>query len=48
MTTRFETQLKLAEELNTEEKKTHMRCEYADIEEAVEMYNLDVEECRST
>ena len=26
----------------------HMRCEYADIEEAVEMYNLHVEECRST
>ena len=40
--------LKLAEELNTEEKKAHMRCKYADIEEAVEMYNLDVEECRST
>ena len=40
--------LKPAEELNTEELITHMRCEYADIEEAVEMYNLDVEECRST
>ena len=39
--------LKPAEELNTEELITHMRCEYADIEEAVEMYNLDVEECRS-
>ena len=26
----------------------HMRCEYADIEEAVEMYNLNVEECKST
>ena len=30
-----------------EELITHMRCEYADMEEAVEMYNLDVEECRS-
>ena len=39
--------LKPAEELNTEELITHMRCEYADIEEAVDMYNLDVEECRS-
>ena len=36
-----------AEELNTEELTTVMRCEYADIEEAMEMYNLDVEECRS-
>ena len=40
--------LKPAEELNTEELIAHMRCKYADIEEAVEMYNLDVEECRST
>ena len=39
--------LKPVEELNTEELITHMRCEYADIEEAVEMYNLDIEECRS-
>ena len=39
--------LKPAEELNTEEIMAHMRCEYADIEEAVEMYNLDIEECRS-
>ena len=39
--------LKPAEELNTEEIMAHMRCEYADIEEAVEMYNLNVEECRS-
>ena len=39
--------LKVAEELNTEELITHMRCEYADIEEAIDMYNLDVEECRS-
>ena len=39
--------LKPAGELNTEELITHMRCEYADIEEAVEMYNLDVEECKS-
>ena len=39
--------LKSAEELNTEELITHMRCEYADIEEAVDMYNLNVEECRS-
>ena len=39
--------LKPATELNTEELMTHMRCEYIDIEEAVDMYNLDVEECRS-
>ena len=39
--------LKPAEELNMEEIIAHMRCDYADIEETVEMYNLDVEECRS-
>ena len=39
--------LKPAEELNTEELITHMRCEYADIKEAVEMYNLNIEKCRS-
>ena len=39
--------IKPAVELNTEELMAHMRCEYVDIEEAVEMYNLDVEECRS-
>ena len=38
--------LKPAEELNTEELMAHMRCEYIDIEEAVDMYNRDVEECR--
>ena len=27
-----------------EEIMAHMRCEYIDIEEVVEMYNLDVEE----
>ena len=39
--------IKPARELNTEEIMSHMRCEYGDIEEAVAMYNLDVEECRS-
>ena len=39
--------LKPAEQLNTAELITHMRCEYADIEEAVDMYNLNIEECRS-
>ena len=39
--------LKPPEELNTEELMAHMRCEYTDIEEAVDMYNLNVEECRS-
>ena len=39
--------LKPAEELNMQEIMAHIRCEYADIEKAVEMYNLDVEECRS-
>ena len=39
--------MKLAEELNTKELMAHMRCEYIDIEEAVDMYNLDIEECRS-
>ena len=43
MATRAETK-----ELNTEELIAHMRCKYANIEEAVEMYNLDIEECRST
>ena len=46
-TTRDKTKIKPAKELNTEELITHMRCKYADIEEAVDMYNLDVEECRS-
>ena len=39
--------LKPVEELDTKEIKSHMRCELVDIEEAVDMYNLDVEECRS-
>ena len=39
--------LKPAEELNTEELMAQMRCEYMDIEEAMDMYNIDVEECRS-
>ena len=39
--------LKPAEELNTEELMSHMICELVDIEEAVDMYNLDIEECRS-
>ena len=39
--------VKPAEELDTEEIMSHMRCELVDIEEAVDMYNLDVEECRS-
>ena len=39
--------IKPARELNTEEIMSHMRCEYVDIEEVVDMYNLDVEECRS-
>ena len=39
--------IKPARELNTEEIMSHMRCKYVDIEEAVDMYNLDVEECRS-
>ena len=39
--------LKPAEELDTKEIMSHMRCELVDIEEAVDMYNLDVEECRS-
>ena len=40
--------LKPAEELDTKEIMSHMRCELVDIEEAVDMYNLDVEEYRST
>ena len=39
--------IKQAKELNTEELMTHMRCEYSNIEETVEMYNLDMEEHRS-
>ena len=44
---RLRNKLKPAEELNTKELMSHMRCELVDIEEAVDMYNLDVEECRS-
>ena len=44
---RLRNKLKPAEELNTEELMSHMRCELVDIEEVVDMYNLDVEECRS-
>ena len=44
---RLKNKLKSAEELNTDELMSHMRCELVDIEEAVDMYNLDVEECRS-
>ena len=44
---RMRNKLKPAEELNTEELMSHMRCELVDIEEAVDMYNLDIEECRS-
>ena len=40
--------LKPAEELDTKEIMPHIRCELVDIEEAVDMYTLDVEECRST
>ena len=43
---RLRNKLKPAEELNTEELMSHMRCELVDIEEAVDMYNLDIEECR--
>ena len=39
--------LKAVEELNTKELMSHMRCELVNIEEAVDMYNLNVEECRS-
>ena len=39
--------IKPAEELDTKEIMSHMRCELVDIEEAVDMYNLNVEECRS-
>ena len=39
--------VKPVEELDTEEIMSHMRCELIDIEEAVDMYNLDVEVCRS-
>ena len=44
---RLRNKLKPAEELNTKGLMSHMRCELVDIEEAVDMYNLNVEECRS-
>ena len=44
---RLRNKLKPAEELITEELVSHMRCELVDIEEVVDMYNLDIEECRS-
>ena len=40
--------IKLAEELNAKEIMSHMRCKLVDTEGAVDMYNLDLEECRST
>ena len=40
--------IKPVEELDTKEIMSHMRCELVDIEEAVDMYNLNIEECRST
>ena len=45
---RLRNKLKPMEELNTEQLMSHMRCELVDIEEVVDMYNLDVEECIST
>ena len=39
--------IKPAQELDTREIMSHMRCELVHIEEAVDMYNLNVEECRS-
>ena len=39
--------IKPAQELDTREIMSHMRCELVDIEEVVDMYNLNVEECRS-
>ena len=47
MQERLKNKLKPAEELNTDELMSHMRCELVNIEEAVDMYNLDVEEGRS-
>ena len=44
---RLKNKFKPAEELNTGKLMSHMRCELVDIEEAVDMYNLEVEECRS-
>ena len=40
--------IKPAPELNVEEIQKYYQCTYEDIEEAVDMYNLDVAECRST
>ena len=40
--------LKPAPELNVDEIQKYYQCMYDDIEEAVDMYNLDVEECRRT
>ena len=40
--------LKPAPELNVDEIQKYYQCTYEDIEEAVDMYNLDVEECRRT
>ena len=39
--------IKSAPELNVEEIQRCYQCTYEDIEEAVDLYNLDVEECRN-
>ena len=39
--------IKPAEELDTKEIMSYMRYELVDIEDAVDMYNLNLEECRS-
>ena len=39
--------IKPAHELNVEEIQKNYQCTYEDIEEAVDLYNLDVQECRT-
>ena len=44
--TKLNSKLKPAEELNLEEITKQFKCTPEDVEEAVEMYNMDVDDCR--
>ena len=41
----LKSKLKLAEELEVKQIMDNFNCEYDDVVEAIDLYNLDVEEC---
>ena len=41
----YENQIKPAQELEIQQIMDNFNCEYDDVVEAVDLYNLDVEEC---